>query len=50
MDNEDPGFTVTPLHFENGDIIGDEEVTLLEDFLPDLIQEMLRQSESDAEG
>jgi hypothetical protein len=50
VDNEDPGFTVTPLQDEIGELIGDEELRLFEEFLPDLLQEMLRHSESDAEG
>jgi hypothetical protein len=50
VDSEDPGFAVTPLECEIGANITDEELQLIEDFLPELIQEMLRQSESDAEG
>ena len=43
--DEDPGFPVTPLQFEIGESIGDEELTLVEAFLADIIQEMLRHSE-----
>lgn len=50
MDDADPGFTVTLQQCEIGELIGDEELALLEDFLADLIQEMLRRTECAAEG
>jgi hypothetical protein len=51
VDNEDPGFAVAaPTWDEESAIIGDEELRILGDFLPDLLQEMLRQLEGDAEG
>lgn len=35
---------------EDGAIIGEEELRLVGDFLPDLLQEMLRQLEADTKG
>ncbi len=50
MDNEDPGFTVTAQDMEIGENIIDAELALMEDWLADIIQGVLRESESDAEG
>ncbi len=51
VDGEDPGFTVVAPGLEAcGARIWDEELALIEDFLPDLLQEMLRQLETDTEG
>ena len=50
MDSEDPGFTVTALHFDDGAHVEEQELGLIETFLPELIREMLRSQEGDAEG
>ena len=52
MDNPDPGVTVATSEFENiesGAMICDEELALIERFLPAIIEEMLRDG-VDAEG
>lgn len=51
MDSEDPGFRVAaPGLDEDGEILGEGELRVIGEFLPDLLQEMLRQLERDAEG
>ncbi len=50
MDSEDPGFTVTALRIDDGASVDERELGLLEAFLPELMREMLRSQEGDAEG
>ena len=52
MDSKDPGFTVTTPDggvWENGAIILEAELALIEGMLPAIIHEMLRRYEDDAE-
>jgi hypothetical protein len=52
VDSEDPGFTVTTTEgdlWENGAIIREAELALIEGILPAIIKEMLRRCEDDAE-
>ncbi len=50
MDSEDPGFAVVAPNDEVGAVLRDAELALLEDFLPEILQEMLRHDEVDAGG
>ena len=51
MDNEDPGFTVVAPNFDEiGALLWDAELALIEGFMPELVQEMLRHNEMDAGG